>query len=66
MTTETKQKNTSLLRKATNLTGMSTARKEVAIVIAMQRDVQYAWVIIEGFLGAVAVVNILDIDRIIG
>lgn len=52
--------------KTAYLTGMSTTRKEVAIVIAMQRDVKHARVVVEGFLGAVAMVNILDNDWMTG
>lgn len=36
-----------------------TAWEEVAVVMAMQGDVEHAGVLVEGLLGAVAVVNIL-------
>lgn len=42
------------------LVWMSTTRKEVPIIIAMQRDIQNTRVSIEGLLGAVAMVHILD------
>lgn len=35
------------------------AGEEVAIVVAMQRDVEDAWVAVEDFLGAVAMVDVL-------
>lgn len=36
-----------------------TAWEEVAIVMAMQGDVEHTGVLVEGLLGAVAMVNIL-------
>lgn len=36
-----------------------TAREEVAIVMAMQGDVEHTGVLVEGLLGAIAMVNIL-------
>lgn len=36
-----------------------TAREKVAIVMAMQGDVEHTGVLVEGLLGAVAMVNIL-------
>ena len=36
-----------------------TAREEVAVVMAMKGDVQHSGVLVEGLLGAVAMVNIL-------
>lgn len=44
------------------LSRISTTREEVAIIIAMQRDVQNTGVFVESLLGAVTMVNILDID----
>lgn len=41
---------------------MPATRKEVAIVVAMKRDVQDTGVLIEGLLSAVAVVNVLERD----
>ena len=38
----------------------STARKEVSIVVAMQGDVEDVGVTVEGLLGAVAMVNVLQ------
>lgn len=35
------------------------AREEVAVIVAMQGDVQHTGVLVEGLLGAVAMVNIL-------
>lgn len=35
------------------------AREEVAIVMAMQGDVEYTGVLVEGVLGAIAMMNIL-------
>lgn len=35
------------------------AREEVAIVMAMKGDVEHTGVLVEGLLGAIAVVNIL-------
>ena len=37
-----------------------TAREEVAVVMAMKGDVQHIGVLVEGLLGAVAMVNILS------
>ena len=37
----------------------SAAGEEVAIVVAMERDVQHVGVIVENLLGAVAMVNVL-------
>ena len=45
----------------TNLIWPSVSREEVAIVVAMQRDEEHTGVIVEHFLGTVAMVNILDI-----
>lgn len=39
---------------------MSTTRKKVPVVKAMQGDVQQVWVVVKGLLGAVAMVHILD------
>lgn len=36
-----------------------TAREEVAVVMAMKGDVQHIGVLVEGLLGAVAMVNVL-------
>lgn len=36
-----------------------TAREEVAAVMAMKGDVQHSGVLVEGLLGAVAMVNVL-------
>lgn len=37
----------------------STAWEEVAVVMAMQGDVEHTRILVEGLLGAVAMVNIL-------
>lgn len=36
-----------------------TAREEVAVVMAMKGDIQHIGVLVEGLLGAVAMVNVL-------
>lgn len=41
---------------------MPATRKEVAIVVAMKRDVQDTGVFVEGLLSAIAVVDVLDPD----
>lgn len=46
-----------------HLVGGAAAREEVAVVVAMQRDVQDARVAVEGLLGPVAVVHILAAGR---
>lgn len=53
---------TDILYVLINLVWMSTAREKVSIVVAMQGDVQHIWVIVEGLLGAVAMMHILDSD----
>lgn len=52
-----RQNNTALFH--VYLTGVSTPRKEVAVVKAVQRDVEHAGVMVERFLGAVAMMNVL-------
>lgn len=42
---------------------MATTREEVAIIVAMERDVQNTGVTVEGFLSAITMVNVLDRDR---
>lgn len=42
------------------LLGSSTAREEVAIIVAMEGDVEDVGVTVEGLLGAVAMVNVLQ------
>lgn len=42
------------------------AGEEVAVVVAMQGDVQHTGVLVEGLLGAVAVVNILGREMDVG
>lgn len=42
-----------------HLSRRPAAGEEVAVVVAMQRDVEHAGVIVEDFLGAVAVVDVL-------
>lgn len=37
----------------------STAREEVSIIVAMEGDVENAGVVVEGLLGAVAMMNVL-------
>jgi len=46
-----------------DLCGVSAPGEEVPVVVAMQRDVQHAGVVVERLLGAVAVVNVLVEDR---
>lgn len=43
----------------THLSWRPAAREEVPIVIAMERDIKNTGVIVEHFLGAVTMVNIL-------
>lgn len=43
----------------THLVRRPAAREEVPVVIAVQRDVQDAWVTVEGLLGPISVVHIL-------
>lgn len=43
----------------THLIGCAAAGEEIAVVIAMNRQVENIRVIVEGLLGAVAVVNVL-------
>lgn len=47
----------------THLSWWPAAREEVSVVIAMKRDVEDAGVAVEHFLGAVAMVNILESTR---
>lgn len=54
--------NSRQTHRTTYLIGMPATRKEVAIVVAMKRDVQDTGVLIEGLLSAVAVVNVLERD----
>lgn len=42
-----------------HLSRRPAAGEEVAVVVAMQRDVEHAGVVVEDFLGAVAVVDVL-------
>lgn len=44
----------------TNLRRSTTPGEEVSIIIAMERDVEDAGIIVEDFLGAVAMMNILN------
>lgn len=44
---------------STHLSRWTAAGEEVASVVAMQRDVEDAWVAVEDFLGAVAMVDVL-------
>ncbi len=44
----------------TNLRRSTTPGEEVSIIIAMDRDVEDAGVIVEDFLGSVAMMNILN------
>lgn len=46
-----------------HLVGGAAAREEVAVVVAVQRDVEDARVAVEGLLGPVAVVHILTAGR---
>lgn len=46
----------------THLVRCSASREEVAVVIAMYRQVKDVGVVVESLLGAVAVVNILQSD----
>lgn len=41
----------------------SASREEVAVVVAMNRDVKDVGVIVEGLLGAVAMMNILRVEE---
>lgn len=58
--------NSRQTHRTTYLTGMPTTRKEVAIIVAMKRDVQDTGVVIEGLLSAIAVVNVLDREWVKG
>lgn len=49
-----------MIQKAANLTGMSTAREEVPVVVSVQRNVKHIRVVVKGLLGAVAMVNVLS------
>lgn len=47
----------------TYLIRCSTSWKKVAVVVAMDRHVEDIRVVVEGLLGAVAMVNILKLER---
>lgn len=49
-----------MIQKAANLTGMSTAREEVPVVVSVQRNIKHIRVVVKGLLGAVAMVNVLS------
>lgn len=53
--------NSRQTHRTTYLIGMPATRKEVAIIVAMERDVQDAGVVVEGLLSAIAVVNVLEV-----
>lgn len=59
----TATRETSDKHRAAYLAGVAAAREEVAIIVSMERDVQNTGVAVEGLLGAVAMVNVLDRDR---
>lgn len=47
------------MQRAADLVRRSAAREEVAVVIAVDGHVEDAGVVVEGLLGAVAMVNVL-------
>lgn len=47
------------MQRGSDLIRRSTAREEVAIIVAVHGHVEDTWVIVEGLLGAVAMVNVL-------